>query len=188
MIITCASCLTKYNLDDSRISTKGAKVRCSRCKHVFYVVPPPETKEEILEDVDSFAKFHEGLMEPEEKEPAPKVSEVSEEKEKPLEGERRFISSEEIQLKEEGLPKKPEEEEKVEQKIIAPRRVVEEEKPALRESRASFRFFALIVVLIILIFIMFYLWTELESGGSLSNYLEIMIKKITDLWYQILGS
>jgi len=70
MIITCASCLTKYRLDDSRIPEKGAKVRCSRCKHVFYVVPPPETKEEILEDLESFEKFHEGLMEPEKKENA----------------------------------------------------------------------------------------------------------------------
>jgi predicted Zn finger-like uncharacterized protein len=64
MIITCASCLTKFNLDDSRISPKGVKVRCSRCKHVFYVVPPPETKEEIIEGAESFAKYHEDLMGP----------------------------------------------------------------------------------------------------------------------------
>ncbi len=64
MIITCASCLTKFNLDDSRISQKGVKVRCSRCHHVFYVVPPPETKEEVMEDFESFAKFHEDLMVP----------------------------------------------------------------------------------------------------------------------------
>ena len=64
MIITCASCLTKFNLDDSRISQKGIKVRCSRCHHVFYVVPPPETKEEVMEDFESFAKFHEDLMVP----------------------------------------------------------------------------------------------------------------------------
>ena len=62
MIVTCASCLTKYQLDDSRISEKGAKVRCSRCKHVFYVVPPPETKEEVAENFESFAKFHEELI------------------------------------------------------------------------------------------------------------------------------
>lgn len=188
MIITCASCLTKYNLDDSRISAKGAKVRCSRCKHVFYVVPPPETKEEILEDLESFAKFHEGLMEPEGKEPGLRVSEVLEEKKEPVEEERRFISSEEITPKEERLPKEPKEEEKVEQKIIVPRRALEEEKPIVKERRSPSRFFALIVVLIILIFIMFYIWTELESGGSLSNYLDILIKKITDLWHQILGS
>jgi len=62
MIITCASCLTKFNLDDSRISQKGVKVRCSRCHHVFYVVPPPETREEVMENFESFAKYHEDLM------------------------------------------------------------------------------------------------------------------------------
>ena len=35
MIITCPTCLTKLNLDDARIPEEGAKVRCSRCQHVF---------------------------------------------------------------------------------------------------------------------------------------------------------
>ena len=64
MIITCASCLTKFNLDDSRIPSKGVKVRCSRCQHVFYVVPPAETKEEVMEGFQSFARYHEDLMVP----------------------------------------------------------------------------------------------------------------------------
>lgn len=64
MVITCASCLTKFNLNDSQIPPKGVKVRCSRCRHVFYVVPPPETKEEVMEGFQSFAKFHEDLMVP----------------------------------------------------------------------------------------------------------------------------
>ena len=81
MIVTCASCLTKFNLDDSRISAKGIKVRCSRCKHIFYVVPPPETKEEVIEGFESFAKYHEDLMEPGQKEverPAPEKEEKEE--------------------------------------------------------------------------------------------------------------
>ncbi len=73
MIVTCASCLTKYHLDDSRVTLKGVKVRCSRCKHVFYVIPPPETREEIIEDFESFAKYHEELIGP-----SPKEEEVSE--------------------------------------------------------------------------------------------------------------
>ena len=68
MIVTCASCLTKFNLDNSRIPSKGTRVRCSRCRHVFYIVPPPETKEEVDENFASFAKYHEELFKPGEKE------------------------------------------------------------------------------------------------------------------------
>ncbi|MGD0915762.1 MAG: zinc-ribbon domain-containing protein [Thermodesulfobacteriota bacterium] len=68
MIVTCASCLTKFNLDNSRIPSKGTKVRCSRCRHVFFIVPPPETREEVDENFESFAKYHEELFKPGEKE------------------------------------------------------------------------------------------------------------------------
>ena len=68
MIVTCASCLTKFNLDSSRIPSKGTKVRCSRCRHVFYIVPPSETKEEVDESFESFAQYHEELFKPGEKE------------------------------------------------------------------------------------------------------------------------
>jgi predicted Zn finger-like uncharacterized protein len=70
MIVTCASCLAKFNLDNSRIPSKGTKVRCSRCRHVFYIVPPPETKEVVDENFESFAKYHEELFKPGEKEEA----------------------------------------------------------------------------------------------------------------------
>jgi len=40
MIITCPACLTKFNLDDGRIPEGGAKVRCSRCQHVFSIQKP----------------------------------------------------------------------------------------------------------------------------------------------------
>ena len=94
MIITCASCLTKFNLDDSRISAKGVKVRCSRCKHVFYVVPPPETKEEIIEGFESFAKYHEELIGPgEKKEEAPPKVKVEKKEIAPEEEEEAFLFS-----------------------------------------------------------------------------------------------
>ena len=65
MIVTCASCLTKFSLDESRLPAQGAKVRCSRCQHVFHVVPPITTEEEeIVEDFESFAKSHEDVIEP----------------------------------------------------------------------------------------------------------------------------
>jgi predicted Zn finger-like uncharacterized protein len=37
MIIQCEKCQTKFRLDDSRVTDKGVKVRCTRCKHVFSV-------------------------------------------------------------------------------------------------------------------------------------------------------
>ncbi len=44
MIVTCESCKTKFQLDPSRIKGMGSKVRCSQCKHVFFV-----TKEDDLD-------------------------------------------------------------------------------------------------------------------------------------------
>lgn len=37
MTITCPECLTKFYLDKDRVPDGGAKVRCSRCQHVFQV-------------------------------------------------------------------------------------------------------------------------------------------------------
>jgi len=202
MIITCASCLTKFNLDDSRISAEGVKVRCSRCKHVFFVVPPPETKEEIIENFESFAKFHEDLMEPGEiKGEVSPESKVKKEVVLPEEGEEAFpffekapkekaeqwappremerqASLEEI----EKLPsEKPIREERVEGRPSGPKMMMHPER------RGPFRFLALLIVLMLLIFGIFYLWSELSSGGRLSPYLEYPVKKITELWNQIWG-
>jgi len=215
MIITCASCLTKFNLDDSRISPQGVKVRCSRCKHVFYVVPTPETKEEIIENAESFAKYHEDLMGPVEKK-AEAPPEVKVEKEEgapveegvgPEEEEETFLFSEKapVDKMEEVTPwEKFTPPEKIEQ-VVPPEKVekllfeetvrkesmeVKPPKPkkmVRAERRGLSRFFALFVVLVILVFGIFYLWTELSSGGKLSHYLESPVKKVTELWNQIWG-
>jgi len=37
MVLTCPECTTKFRLDDNRIPPEGAKVRCSKCQHVFRV-------------------------------------------------------------------------------------------------------------------------------------------------------
>lgn len=44
MIIQCEQCHTKFKLDDSKVTDKGVKVRCAKCKHVFTVTKeqPPE--------------------------------------------------------------------------------------------------------------------------------------------------
>lgn len=37
MIVRCPECDTAFNLPDSKVTTKGSKVRCSRCSHTFRV-------------------------------------------------------------------------------------------------------------------------------------------------------
>lgn len=51
MVVDCPNCSTKFKLDDSKITAKGVKVRCSKCKHIFNVTssgiqavePPPQS-------------------------------------------------------------------------------------------------------------------------------------------------
>src|SRR5574338_346914 len=53
MVIVCQKCQTRFQLDDSRIPAKGARVRCSRCKHAFLVAPPgahDETVHRVAEE------------------------------------------------------------------------------------------------------------------------------------------
>ena len=208
MIITCASCLTKFHLDDSRIQSKGIKVRCSRCKHIFYVVPPPETKEEMIEHAESFAKYHEDLkdlMEPGEKETgaAPEAEiqkeEVAPEKEKEEErafpffekapGEKAESWAPPSEVEESAPPGRAEE-----PPLEEPRKAERGESKSSRpkgmpqvEKRGPLRFIPLMIVLILLVFGIFYVWTELSLGGRLSSFLEDPVKKMTELWNQVLG-
>ncbi len=196
MIVTCASCLTKYHLDDSKVSEKGAKVRCSRCKHVFYVVPPPETKEEVAESFESFAKYHEELMGPElrgmessvleereeggEEATPKKVAEEEEEKERLLFTDQR--ASEEFP----SVSPSPQEEAKIQE---APPIKSPMERWKRREvSVGPTRLLTLLVVIAILVFGLFYLWTEMTSGGKLASYLENPVQTITRWWEKLLGT
>ncbi|MBW2058371.1 MAG: zinc-ribbon domain-containing protein [Deltaproteobacteria bacterium] len=56
MIVTCEACKTAFTVDDSRIPSKGIKVRCSKCKHVFTV--KPESTDDLLAELENFEKFH----------------------------------------------------------------------------------------------------------------------------------
>lgn len=38
MIVTCESCKSRYKLDDSKITGRGAKITCPKCKHIFVVL------------------------------------------------------------------------------------------------------------------------------------------------------
>lgn len=40
LIVTCEECKTSFQLDESRIPESGAQVRCSRCKHAFFLPHP----------------------------------------------------------------------------------------------------------------------------------------------------
>lgn len=37
MIVTCESCKSRYKIEDSKISGRGARITCPRCKHQFVV-------------------------------------------------------------------------------------------------------------------------------------------------------
>jgi len=39
LILTCERCETRFRLDEKRLPAGGARVRCSRCKHAFFVNP-----------------------------------------------------------------------------------------------------------------------------------------------------
>ena len=198
MIITCASCLTKFNLDDSRIQAKGVKVRCSRCKHVFYVVPPPETKEEMIEDAESFAKYHADLMEiGEKKAGAPPEAKAKEEEVVPGEEEGEetapfFSERTPIEKTEKLAPPRKVEKVRLEEpdreergkgkgKPSRPRGTLRAKK------RGHFRLIVLFIVIILLVFGIFYVWSELSTGGRLSSYFEYPVKRATELWNQIWG-
>lgn len=188
MIVTCASCLTKYNLDDSRIPLKGVKVRCSRCKHVFYVVPPPETREEIIEDFESFAKYHEELMGPSTKEeevsesPEGVPKEVKEKEIHEEEEEKILFAEKPPEERIESIPPiLPSEEERPEAKPTYPRKRVR------RMGWIPSRFFILVIILILLVLGLFYAWTEMGAGGKLFPLIETPFKKLSALWDQIWG-
>jgi predicted Zn finger-like uncharacterized protein len=40
MIVTCEQCEAQFRLDDSKVPEGGARVRCSKCKHAFFIEPP----------------------------------------------------------------------------------------------------------------------------------------------------
>jgi predicted Zn finger-like uncharacterized protein len=188
MIVTCSSCLTKFNLDESRIPAKGAKVRCSRCQHVFFVTPPQETKEEVLESFESFVKHHEELIvgSDQKGEGGKPFPPAKDEREKAPEGEEKpFPFSEKIssEKEEETVPVKPGGEEGAEIKVSKPTKMVEKEK-----RRRPSLFFIILVVVILLFFGFFYLWMELGIRGKSDSFLRNPFQKITSLWGKIWGT
>jgi predicted Zn finger-like uncharacterized protein len=70
MIVQCEACQTRFRLADEKIKPGGTKVRCSKCKEVFTVMPPePEPVEETV-DYGSFNMEEVSDESPAEKSPA----------------------------------------------------------------------------------------------------------------------
>jgi predicted Zn finger-like uncharacterized protein len=174
MIVTCASCLTKFNLEESRIPARGAKVRCSRCRHVFYVVSSPESRQ-VAADLDAgFSGSPDPVAAPirEESRPAdtslpPFSSAGADETDFPL-------------PPEPAAPPQPVRREKVEVQTSRPKRSLQVDKPT-RSAPAI----ALIILLILLVIAFFCFWTG--YGETLYSYLEYPARKIADVWNQLWG-
>jgi hypothetical protein len=157
----------------------------------------------MIEDAKSFAKYHADLMEEgEKKTEAPPETRTRKETVVPeVEEEPSFAFSEEAAIEEEepatpaGAVEEPAPPEKTEPFFFeepvrserAEAKPARPKSPLSAEKKGLFRFFPLFIVLILLIFGVFYLWSELTLGGRLSSYLEIPVKRGTELWNQILG-
>jgi predicted Zn finger-like uncharacterized protein len=48
VIVTCQRCATQFQLDDSKIPASGIRVRCSRCKHAFFLEPAAGSQNERI--------------------------------------------------------------------------------------------------------------------------------------------
>ena len=62
------------------------------------------------------------------------------------------------------------------------------EKARKREKKGFSPLLAIVVFLLLLIFALFYLWTELESGGKISAYVRPPLQKIEELWGKVWGT
>ena len=51
MLISCDSCDTTFNLDESLLKPTGSKVRCSNCQSIFVVYPPVPSVEIVDDDI-----------------------------------------------------------------------------------------------------------------------------------------
>jgi predicted Zn finger-like uncharacterized protein len=40
VIVSCEQCRTQFRLDEAKIPEAGARVRCSKCNHAFFILPP----------------------------------------------------------------------------------------------------------------------------------------------------
>ncbi len=65
MIVSCEKCHTRFQLDDARVPEAGVRVRCSRCKHAFFVTRPGATTDEVTHALAHAAASQGGARAPE---------------------------------------------------------------------------------------------------------------------------
>jgi predicted Zn finger-like uncharacterized protein len=53
VIVICEHCETRFKLDETRIPPGGARVRCSRCKHAFFLPAPGGDEPDLLDELIS---------------------------------------------------------------------------------------------------------------------------------------
>jgi predicted Zn finger-like uncharacterized protein len=53
VIVICEHCETRFKLDEGRIPPGGARVRCSRCKHAFFLPAPGGDEPDLLDELIS---------------------------------------------------------------------------------------------------------------------------------------
>jgi predicted Zn finger-like uncharacterized protein len=63
MVIQCTQCDTRFKIADEKLKPGGIKVRCSKCRHIFTVMPPEPEKplpppEPATEDGIDFGAFN----------------------------------------------------------------------------------------------------------------------------------
>jgi hypothetical protein len=160
------------------------------------VTPPaPESfdsKEEVVENFETFAKHHEELIKPPPEElikPPLKEEEfeiLPPSKIAPPKGKGKEMPLGELEEEpvsfEKSIPSF-EAEARKEVKPRRPARMVRTEK-----RRAPPRSLLLLLILGVLVFGAFYFWSELGPGGGLYPYVEVPIQKATYYWNQLLGA
>jgi predicted Zn finger-like uncharacterized protein len=51
LVVVCDKCETRFKLGDSQVPAEGTRVRCSRCKHEFFVRPAGSGDAEVVDEV-----------------------------------------------------------------------------------------------------------------------------------------
>jgi predicted Zn finger-like uncharacterized protein len=62
VIVTCERCETEFQLDDARVPETGARVRCSRCKHAFFVSRPSAAEPDAASGEELFDRAAESAL------------------------------------------------------------------------------------------------------------------------------
>jgi len=65
VVVVCDKCDTRFHLGDARVPPEGARVRCSRCKHAFFIAHPGIAEADAIDEVVAEVTGSDGLPTPE---------------------------------------------------------------------------------------------------------------------------